>query len=138
MNTGKLFKAFITIAALVALSLSAYAILNLKTISNNMTVSNISALEVLDEQSNPITSWSWGTFELGEVKMVNFILKNIGNTVLNVNASITDLPLGWSISLSETSWTIAPGASANLTISLRLDEALPVGSYSFSLNFYVP
>jgi len=139
MNTGKLFKAFVAITALVSLCLAVYSIVSLKTITNNMSVQNIAALQVECPEGTPISSWNWGTFnEVGQVKQTTFTLRNVGNTQLNCNVTIENLPDGWTISLSRSDWTIAPGASTNLTISLRLDEALPVGDYSFSLNFYIP
>ncbi|MEM3459101.1 MAG: hypothetical protein QXN36_00725 [Candidatus Bathyarchaeia archaeon] len=137
-KVSKLTVAALTIA-LLCLALTAYALVTLKTITNNMQVAGIAALQVESPPGTPISSYDWGTFSnIGETKQATFYLHNIGNTELSFNATVTDLPDGWTVSMDKTSWILSPDATTNLTVTLQLTKALPIGSYSFNLAFYIP
>lgn len=122
------------LAAILSAALT-YAI-TLKTLNNTMHVTGIQAVNIEKPLGTPIQSYDWGVFsEINQSKTETFHLRNVGNEVLNLNATITDLPAGWTATLSTTEWVIPPSETANFTMTLTLTEAIPTGDYTFNLNF---
>jgi len=136
MQKTKLTAASIVLA--LVLSGAALAITLLKTLNNTMYVAGIKAIRIEKPEGTPIESYDWGSFSaIGQAKTEMFWVRNIGNGPLpTLNASCTDLPFGWSLTLNPHEWVnVAVDASVNFSATLTLQEALPQGNYAFTVVF---